>query len=527
MAMQGSNVKDRKKSGRMLPKRLKKADIIERAKFKAARARAEEEYETILRTAMDGFCITDMQGRVLEVNDAYCRMVGYSRRELLSMSIKDLEAMENAEGIARRMHRIAKAGSDRFETKRRCKDGTILDVEVSINYIKGRDGRIFIFSRDITERKQAEKKIAHLASFPELDPNPVVEIDSSGNICYLNSSARRLFSGQAVSGAQQIFLADLESVIDYFHRQGESSMLREIKIGATWFSQQIHYVPGTRHIRIYGLDIAESKRAEEALKKAADEEKKRIMQEVATTVEKKRADELDKLYKELKDAQEKLVRSERLAAMGELAGTVGHELRNPLGVIKNAVYYLKNKLGQFTRDEKIDRYLEIIDEAVAHADRVISDVLTSGGVKGPSLSKSSVNDVIQSSLGKMVFPKNIKIIKNLKSGLPEIPIDVYHIAQALSNLIVNAVQAMPEGGTLTIQSSKKDTFIEVAIADTGVGIPKENLGKIFEPLFSTKRRGIGLGLAICRGIIEGHKGTINVASEGGGGTTFTIKLPIG
>ncbi|MCX6353470.1 MAG: ATP-binding protein [Candidatus Aureabacteria bacterium] len=520
-------MKDRKKSGKMVPKRLKKADIIKGTKFKAERGRPEEDYKIILRTAMDGFWIADMQGRILEVNNAYCRMVGYSHTELLSMSIKDVEAAESAEDIANHIDRIVKAGSDRFETKHRCKDGKILDVEVSIHYIKGRDGRVFMFLRDITEHKQTEKKIVYLASFPELNPNPVVEMDSSRNICYLNSSARRLFSGQGVKGAQQIFLGDLESVIDYFHRHGESSMLREIKIGSRWFSQQIHYVPETRHIRIYGLNITESKKTEEASKKAEDEEKKRMMQEVVATAEKKRADELDKLYGELKDAQEKLVRTERLAAMGELAGTVSHELRNPLGVIKNAVYYLKNKLGQFTRDEKMNRYLEIIDEAIEHADRVISDVLTSGGVRRPSLSKSSVNDVIQSCLGKTVFPKNIIIIKGLKGELPEIPLDVHHIAQALSNLLVNAVEAMPEGGMLTIQNSKKDMFIEITIADTGVGIPKENLGKIFEPLFSTKQRGIGLGLAICRGIIEGHKGTINVASEVGRGTTFTIKLPIG
>jgi len=123
------------------------------------RKRAEEEYKTILDTAMDGFTIDDMQGRILEVNDAYCRLIGYTRDELLTMRISDVEVEEREGETAQRIKKIMEVGEDRFETRHRCKDGRIVDVEISVNYIDAGGGRLFVFARDITERKRAEEAL--------------------------------------------------------------------------------------------------------------------------------------------------------------------------------------------------------------------------------------------------------------------------------------------------------------------------------------------------------------------------------
>jgi len=123
------------------------------------RKRVEEEYRAILRTTMDGFWIADIQGRFLDVNDAYCRLIGYSRDELLNMRIPDVEAVERPEETAQRIQRIMETGGDRFETRHRCKDGRIIDIEVSVNYTEVGGGRLFVFLRDITERKRAEETI--------------------------------------------------------------------------------------------------------------------------------------------------------------------------------------------------------------------------------------------------------------------------------------------------------------------------------------------------------------------------------
>ena len=121
--------------------------------------RAVEEYRTILHTTMDGFWITDMQGRFLEVNDSYSWMIGYCRDELLTMRIQDVEAVERPKEIAQRIQKIMEVGGDRFETRHRCKDGRIIDIEISVNYMEVGGGRMFVFLRDITERKLAEEAL--------------------------------------------------------------------------------------------------------------------------------------------------------------------------------------------------------------------------------------------------------------------------------------------------------------------------------------------------------------------------------
>src|ERR1700690_3446183 len=120
---------------------------------------SEEEIRTILGTTMDGFYLVDMEGRILDVNDSYCSMVGYRRKELLKMSIKDIEAVETEEETKKHIQQISKTGSDRFETKHKRKDGVVIDVEAAVNYLKGGQGKLFVFMRDVTERKQAEEEL--------------------------------------------------------------------------------------------------------------------------------------------------------------------------------------------------------------------------------------------------------------------------------------------------------------------------------------------------------------------------------
>lgn len=229
---------------------------------------------------------------------------------------------------------------------------------------------------------------------------------------------------------------------------------------------------------------------------------------------------------ELKKIHEQLVRSEKLFALGKLAGTVAHELRNPLGVIRNSVYFLRMKLGRTMEDEKVKKHLEILEEEVNISDRIITDILTFGRMKTPQLSKTDIAEIINESLAKTKVPKKIEVAIELDSGLPRIMADGTQLRQVFFNIILNAIQAMDRGGRLTIRSIEKDEFIGVAIIDTGEGIPRENLNKIFEPLFSTKAKGTGFGLSICQSIIENHKGTIKVESEVGKGTKFMVKLPI-
>jgi len=232
---------------------------------------------------------------------------------------------------------------------------------------------------------------------------------------------------------------------------------------------------------------------------------------------------------ELKRLQEQLIRSERLAAIGQLAGGVGHELRNPLGAIKNAVYYVKGKvakgkLGQ--KEPRVMEFLDIMDDEINSSSKIINDLLGFSRVGKPAVSPTQVKKVIEDALSRTPIPENIALTKRLDTDLTEIEIDSDQIQQALVNIITNAVQAMPDGGKLTIGTKEKGGFLEVEISDTGSGMPKEVKDKIFEPLFTTRAKGIGLGLAVSKSIIDRHGGNIEVKSKVGEGTTINIKLPL-
>jgi signal transduction histidine kinase len=228
--------------------------------------------------------------------------------------------------------------------------------------------------------------------------------------------------------------------------------------------------------------------------------------------------------KSLKDAQEKSMRQEKLAAIGTLAGSVAHELRNPLGIISNSIHFLNLRLPK--TDEKIERHSKLILEQSEKVDRIILDLIDfarTGSIKARMVDLKSF---IEESLDHIPKSELIKIETSIEAALPAILLDPEKMKQAVENIVINAQQAMPDSGRLEITAIRKDTMVEIAFKDNGVGIPGENLPKIFDPLFSTKTKGLGLGLAIAKEIVEHHGGTIVVESQVGVGTTFTIKLPV-
>jgi signal transduction histidine kinase len=230
----------------------------------------------------------------------------------------------------------------------------------------------------------------------------------------------------------------------------------------------------------------------------------------------------------LKAAQERLIRSEKLAAIGQLASGVGHELRNPLGAIKTAVQYVKRKVAASelpASEPKALEFLSLIDEEVDRANKVITDLLSFSRVAKPAVSLVKVEGIIRDALNHVAVPGNVNLVTGVSPELPMVMVDAGQIQQVFVNVILNALEAMPEGGRLEIRASSKDDSVTVECTDTGSGIPEAVVGKIFEPLFTTKAKGIGLGLAMSKSIMERHGGDIGVRSKEGEGTTFTLSLP--
>ncbi|MFC2001470.1 sensor histidine kinase [Chloroflexota bacterium] len=289
-----------------------------------------------------------------------------------------------------------------------------------------------------------------------------------------------------------------------------------------------------QNVRRYatGLQVANEKlQASEEELRTSNEELEASNEELRATEEELRSsnEELETANEELREAQEQLVRSEKLAAIGQLAGGVGHELRNPLGAIKNAVYYIKGKVTKSElaqQEPRVVEFLEIMDDEINSSNKIISDLLSFSRVGKPAVSPARIEKVIDDALQHTDVTENIELIRQVGTNLPEVEIDTEQIRQVMVNMITNAVQAMPERGKLIIGAKKKGSFLEVKVTDTGSGIPEEARGKIFDPLYTMKAKGIGLGLAVCKSIIDRHEGRIDVESSVGKGTTFTITLPL-
>jgi signal transduction histidine kinase len=229
---------------------------------------------------------------------------------------------------------------------------------------------------------------------------------------------------------------------------------------------------------------------------------------------------------ELKQTQAKLVKSERLATIGELAAMVGHDLRNPLTGIMGAAYYLKTRhcpeLGA-----KGKEMLGTIENAITYSNKIVDDLLEYSRDLKLELAETTPKALLKTALSLFAVPEKIEVVDATKDK-PLVKADTEKIRRVFVNLIKNAFDAMPEGGALTVRSREVKGKLEIAFKDTGTGMSKETLSKLKGgvPLFTTKAKGMGFGLPICRRIAEVHGGKISVESKSGKGTTVTLTIPV-
>ncbi len=242
---------------------------------------------------------------------------------------------------------------------------------------------------------------------------------------------------------------------------------------------------------------------------------------------------------ELQQVQQQALRKERLAVLGQLAGGVAHELRNPLGVISNAVYYLQEK--QELSPEDLDDYLGILDAETRNATKIISDLLSFSRQPNCQLSEVDPRQAAEIVLDRVPPPDEIDLELRVEPDLPAVLVDPDHLQQMLLNLLSNAYEALPEGGQVEVRisrvdsteiehlwnegsSPKADSWIRISVHDSGIGIPEENLPQLFEPLFTTKARGIGLGLSVTHRLVKVNGGRISVDQPSRQGSRFNLYL---
>ncbi len=314
-------------------------------------------------------------------------------------------------------------------------------------------------------------------------------------------------------------------------------------------TRQLEELSDTLRTRVEENDFLRSKAAEYIAEKEAQisSVKSDLEQQIENLRKTQRAmrfmiDDLNELSQELKKVKDhleekvkqrteellnissKLHRSERLAFMGKLAGSVTHELRNPMAVIRNAAYFLEAQKGKHN-EEKLTEYIGIIGREIRVIDSIIEDIMGFARTDPTELDKVDLREVVDETITSLNIPDLVLVEKELED-VPRVMANSKQLVHAISNIANNAIVAMKGNGSLVFRVLRKEDRVCVEISDTGGGIPDEYRDYIFEPLYSTRPKGTGLGLSIAKMMVEGQKGTIDFTSRKGVGTTFTISMPV-
>jgi signal transduction histidine kinase len=237
-----------------------------------------------------------------------------------------------------------------------------------------------------------------------------------------------------------------------------------------------------------------------------------------------RTAELRQSLAALEAAQSRLVLQERLAAIGQVAAAVGHELRNPLGVLTNALYLVRARIPESER-ETVGRQLDIAEREVAAAASIVESLLDFAREREPATASVDLSDLLEEALSVAPPPEGVEVERHLPT-LPPVRADRQQLRQVLLNLLTNGYEAMDGAGTLSLDARRVDGHVELRVADTGAGMDEETAARVFEPFFTTKAKGIGLGLPVTKRIVEMHGGTITAESEIGEGTAFVLTVPV-
>lgn len=507
---------------------------IERARREEIEKRlkeSEERYRSILENIEDGYFEVDLAGNLTFFNESICRMLGYSKDELMGMNDRQYTDEENAKKLYQAFNKVFRTGepAKAFDWEVIRKDGSRRTGEVSITLMKDEKGQPIGFrgiARDVTERKKTEETIkAEREKFRILSdhaPFGMVMIDREGKFQYINSKFKELFG------------YDLEDVPDgrtWFRKAYPDRDYRHHVI-ATWIKDCSDSKVGEKTPRIFKAtckDGTEKIINFITVRLATGE----FLMACEDVTELKRAEEA------LRKSEEQIRQLQKMEAIGRLAGGVAHDFNNLLTIIKG---YSQLSLLELKEPNPLKSNLEEILKATERASNLTRQLLAFSRRQILEPKVINLNHLIQ-DLHKMlnrVLGEDIELIYHLSPDLGKVKIDPGQIEQVILNLAVNAREAMPSGGKLTIETSNVDfhetslqthheiipgPYVMLALSDNGMGMSSEIQEHIFEPFFTTKEKGTGLGLSTVYGIVKQSGGYIYVYSELGRGTTFKIYLP--
>ena len=479
-------------------------------------SRQQRVLERAIQAAANGVVVSDAQGDdlpIVTVNAAFERMTGYSREEMLGRNCRFLQGDDrDQEAIKEVRSAIQEQRECKVVLRNYRKDGSLFWNELTVSPVHDENETVSHFvgiQADITDRKRLADE---LNAFFDISLEMLCIAGTDGRFKRINPA----FS-QTLGYTNEEFLAT--SFFDLMHPDDKEVTRGELEKLAAGHPM-VHSVNRFQHcdgsyrwIEWNAMSDPESGLLHAAARDVTErrEFEVRLQRDVAART------------RELRDAQQEIVRNERLAMLGQIAGGVAHEIRNPMGIMRNAVYFLQQVDDQ--NDQEIKQALGEITRGLANSERIVSELFDFA--RGPTTEAShfSVDEVLKSALEMVRIPGTVRVVRTEVSD-HLVHADRGQIERLLANLIQNAAQAMPRGGTLTLRCDIKETNVVASISDTGIGIAEDELEKVFEPLFSKRSKGIGLGLPLCRRYAELNGGSIIAESTLGQGSTFRVTLPL-
>ena len=503
-------------------------DITEREQAEEKLRVSRDRFRAIFDRAGMGIVIANEMGFIEDCNAAFSEMLGYDREELLQKHYKDVTFSEDLDRNLDPVRQMIAGQIDKYQMEKRYmgKNGCQIWCNITLSAIRGNNGeliQILAVVDDITERKQVEKALRESEekwrSLVSTLPDYVLLLDREARVLFLNHCAEGFTEREIIGCSVYKYLSTqsgeiLKKEIVECQNTGKIRKFEHTAVGDHGIMRvyESYLVPLLEKDYVTGFlgisrDITGRKRDEEALKRYSEN-----------------------LMELVEERTEQLQQATRLATLGEIATMVGHDLRNPLQVVVSMVYLAKEMLtsaktppadGQLSVTEILDD----IEKSCSYMNQIISDLQSYAGPLNLELVETDIHQLISNALSFLEIPEGVEVSTELEDGLPEITIDPEKIKRVIVNLVSNSIQSMPLGGQITITAIRKGESVVLIVRDEGAGIPKEDIPKLFLPLFTTKSKGIGLGLTICKRLVEAHRGNIVVTSKVNAGTEVTIEIP--
>jgi PAS domain S-box-containing protein len=495
-------------------------DITERKRFEKDLKESEEKFRNLFERVRHGLFISSKEGRFLDCNQALLEMAGYQvKEEFLKIDIaKDLYV--NPEDRKKFQRLIEQQGFVKdLEVEFKKKSGEKITVLLTAHVKKDERGEVVGYEGiniDISDRKRMERELKEandfLMNLIDSSVDGIIATNMKGDILLFNKGAENLLGYRS---EEVVGLMNIRSIYPPGVAKEVMDKLRSADLGGVGKLTSFPIFHRRKDGEMIEGDLSASLIYDEK------------GNEVASVGIFKDLRERSKMERELREIQQALLQSEKLAAMGRLTSQIAHELNNPIYGIMNTLELLKTEIPP---ESKRRRILELSLSEIQRLSEMLRNMLSFSKPEEEARKRIHLNELLEGILLMMerqMRESNIRVVLDLDHQIPEVMASTNQMRQVMLNMFKNAKEAMPNGGTLTVRTAKEDQKVSVHIQDSGVGIPEEIRNKIFEAFFTTKQKvkGVGLGLSVCYGIIKDHGGDIRVESQEGKGTTFIISLP--